>query len=861
MAAIAATIARLSVGPVDDLWRQVCDRLCAAFDARGIQPRDSVILLPYAALIEPLRAAFAERPGWQPRIETVLTLAAALGPAEDANVGQCSGDAALDRLQAAPWLAALPPGVDREHAAALLAEAAAALAEAAAAQPPAARTAWLADLAAALPAVGEGSGAIETALLRAAAAWAAAMPTPATDRLFALRPAAWAVLRIGGADTLAEAVLQHADCGGWLVDLDPDPAMPFAPWVGRRRPRLLAADDFEAEAMAAAAEVLQALSGQGERVALVALDRALVRRIAALLQRQGVELDDETGWKLSTSAAAGHVLARLRAAAPSAGGDDRLDWLKRWPPAQAPEQAAALAALEAGWRNGRNARLSAAQQEAAAALWAQAEPVLQAWHQPSQRWLADWLALLARQLQDDGEDTLLEADVAGQRLLQLLHQAQASPAWRAALAGTRMDLPAFASWFGSWCELTTLQRSPSPGSRVVLTPLARAVGRPFGHVVLAGADAQRMGRDSGGPALIGDALAQRLGLETASGRRQRRLLALAQLLRAPGLSVLWRLADEGAALSPAAEIEALQAAWQAGGEPLPTQAPQLALLPVPAAPSLRPLPTAATQLPPLLSASSADALRQCPYRFFSRAVLRLGEAEEIDEPARKRDYGDWLHATLHQFHSHRQPGQDDARALQAAADETLAALTLDPADMLAFCASLQQLLPDYLDWLVKHEAAGWAWSAGETALQAAPEAWAPTRLRGVLDRVDRHADGRRQVLDYKTGSVSSLRARLVDPSEDTQLAFYVALLQAQPEPGLIEAAYLALDERGGPKLLPHADVAASATQLVEQLGAELQRLRAGAALPALGEGSLCDHCEARGLCRRDHWPAPVKGSV
>ena len=34
-----------------------------------------------------------------------------------------------------------------------------------------------------------------------------------------------------------------------------------------------------------------------------------------------------------------------------------------------------------------------------------------------------------------------------------------------------------------------------------------------------------------------------------------------------------------------------------------------------------------------------------------------------------------------------------------------------------------------------------------------------------------------------------------------------------------------------------------------------ERLRAGEPLQALGQGALCDHCEARGLCRRDHWAA------
>jgi ATP-dependent helicase/nuclease subunit B len=34
---------------------------------------------------------------------------------------------------------------------------------------------------------------------------------------------------------------------------------------------------------------------------------------------------------------------------------------------------------------------------------------------------------------------------------------------------------------------------------------------------------------------------------------------------------------------------------------------------------------------------------------------------------------------------------------------------------------------------------------------------------------------------------------------------------------------------------------------------DLQRIAAGAALPALGNEVVCDWCEMRGLCRRDFW--------
>jgi ATP-dependent helicase/nuclease subunit B len=62
-----------------------------------------------------------------------------------------------------------------------------------------------------------------------------------------------------------------------------------------------------------------------------------------------------------------------------------------------------------------------------------------------------------------------------------------------------------------------------------------------------------------------------------------------------------------------------------------------------------------------------------------------------------------------------------------------------------------------------------------------------------------------------------------------------------------------MDATQGLEVHEHADVATSAAALVEGLAEDLRSLRDGAALPPLGEGSACDHCDARGLCRRDHW--------
>jgi ATP-dependent helicase/nuclease subunit B len=151
--------------------------------------------------------------------------------------------------------------------------------------------------------------------------------------------------------------------------------------------------------------------------------------------------------------------------------------------------------------------------------------------------------------------------------------------------------------------------------------------------------------------------------------------------------------------------------------------------------------------------------------------------------------------------------------------------------------------------LAAREAAGWHWLDGEREARLdAGDAPRPL-LRGRIDRIDRGPGGEQQLIDYKTGSATRLRARVADPLEDTQLAFYAALMEG----AAVSAAYLTLDDAKAPELLEHEDVGASAAALLAGLADEWPRLAAGAGLPALGEGAVCETCEARGLCRRDHW--------
>jgi ATP-dependent helicase/nuclease subunit B len=326
------------------------------------------------------------------------------------------------------------------------------------------------------------------------------------------------------------------------------------------------------------------------------------------------------------------------------------------------------------------------------------------------------------------------------------------------------------------------------------------------------------------------------------------------VLRSPSVTLLRRHRDGEEPLADSPLVEWWQLAC--AQERRPTPKPRDWLAPTRALPReavARPLPVAASRLPAQLSATQLDALRACPYRFFARAVLRLDEVDELEAGLEKRDYGDWLHAVLFRFHH---SGGQDATALQAAADAVTQEQALDEADLLPWRASFETLAPAYLTWWQARQAAGWCWVTGEEDRRRAVDGVPDLQLRGRIDRLDEGPGASQQLLDYKTGSVAGLKDKLKVKLEDTQLSFYAALMRADDSPALFGASYLALDDKDAPVELPHERVGETAALLVEGLAHDWQQLRAGASLPALGEGAVCETCEMRGLCRRDHWGAP-----
>jgi len=838
--------------PAHALW---CDaelgivgRIARSLAEHGLHPSRTVVLVPYAQLMQVARGMWAEHgpPGFAPRFETTRNWARSIGGfVPDAD--DIAFDMARDLLTAQSLLARAGFGASRNALAGRLVEIALQLAPLAAAESPDERMAWMQRVRGSVEA-GRGSEwfDVESALNGVALAWAGSSGY-ATDVLF------------------APSALSQVDRLIVLDGLQPDPLIRkladqfgercmHLPLVTKDAPShvgLHAAADPEDEAERAAACVLRHVADGRAPVALVATDRALTRRISAHLVAHGVMPHDETGWKLSTTRAAGGLMSALRACVHDAGSDQVLDWLKH---AEFFDRSAVLS-LEArlrdrGMRDWRGwcAFVAASTKPQDAMLRPLTESIEAMRAELARpRPLGEWLVAVRALLDASGLWLGLMSDVAGLESISALHL-DAEPG---EIRGPRCTLVEFTAWVRDVLEAASFVLVPGESEplQVVILPLHHLLGRAFGAVVVPGCDDQRL---PASPEPAGDwSAAQREALalpsREASEAAQRAGWAVA--MSAPHCDVLWRQFDaSGEPVRPSPLVQMLHLDGVAEDATDPREPMQVATQPTP-----HPRPHGNALMPPTLSSTAYEDLRRCPYRFFALRQLGLRSSDELDAELDKRDFGNWLHAVLGHFHEalKSDPTSDlhARRTMMTAAEEQATReFGLSEAEFLPFAAAWPATRDGYLTWLADHE-------AREGAVFVESEPWKEVplsriKLVGRLDRVDATPDGRAFVIDYKTESADKTRERVKDPYEDTQLAFYAALF---PDDTL-RAAYVNVGEKSsGTRTFEQEDIVEARDALVEGVIGDLERIAAGAPLPALGEGQVCEHCAARGLCRKDFW--------
>jgi len=659
------------------------------------------------------------------------------------------------------------------------------------------------------------------------------------------------------------------------------------------RLHLCEVSSLEDEAEQAAQRIIDWLQAGKQKIAVIAQDRVISRRLRALLERAQVYVADETGWKLSTTRAAACLAAWFEVVATRADTMALLDFLKSpFLPlgsgaidtsevADGQSKADLVMDIELALRRNNvvgnwEAVLFTLERQPQAREWI--AQIARLAHQygnsagASRRSLKDWTQISIQTLTELGMLNPLQEDLAGTQVVQMLQ----------ALSSDCHGLDMHFS-FSEWRAFINLQMESTPfkqeqfDQRVVMLPLNGARLRTFDAVYLIGGDARHLPSKPQETLFFTNAVRRECGLVTREQRQLQQLRDFSELILSNEEVVLsWQSQINGElnALSPWVEQVRLHLARQQQSPLLMSKRALAEHRLVPVIPQ-QPRPSGVSLMPTTLSASGLSSLIACPYQFFAGRMLKLSAIDELSDMPEKRDYGDWLHAILKTYHDRLLADQlsltDDRVGLLHSISDTwfVRVLKQSPA-ALGYSIRWRKVIPAYVVWANERESDGWQFAFGEVWAEA-QLAWddGAITLRGRVDRIDeRHLDNgeiERAVLDYKTKNKTALKARLKN-FEDHQLAFY-GLLQAKiPHSDDVNdldmtlldpvdtAYYVALEtERDKTGDVEAPDYGKWKSELEAAIRQNMRAIQHGAGLPAQGVESVCAYCDVRGLCRKGAW--------
>jgi ATP-dependent helicase/nuclease subunit B len=662
----------------------------------------------------------------------------------------------------------------------------------------------------------------------------------------------------------------------------------------QERIQILSAKSPEQQALGIELKVRLWLAENVGQIGIVTQDRRLARRLRALFERAGIQLQDQSGWALSTTSAAAVLERWLECIEQDFDHLPLLDLLK------SPlliEQQAREEHLGTVYRFEQDIVL---RENIASGLWryrrqldARHKRLPEIWtlkmttalhglfdqlEQAASPLLAimgkqnlqpmTFISALQESLQRLGLLDAFATDAAGQRILTELE------GMTRALDGRKlvMHWAELRSWLGrtleryNFCPQTTQ-------SRVQLLDLNDAALSQYDALVIAAADLEHLPGRSEPSAFFNDAVKQSLGLEVSTDKQRQQFYHFRCLLEsAPLLLLSYHHEQNGETVAPSPWLAALQnfhqLAWDdrleaetlnqylaAGYTGFNYSLPLEPNKPVPAQPRI----TCPTQLlPTSLSASGYQQLIDCPYQFFAAHCLNLKASDEIRAALEKSDYGQRIHLCLQAFHSGVEGYPAPFGEVVNEANRQAAEQHLDTISQAIFARDLednfqhrgwlrrwQQTIPLYIDWQIKREEE-WHFSQAECEGTAK---LAGNHLKGRLDRLDQAIDDDSYaIIDYKTGYTP--KPADVDSGEAVQLPFYALLLGEHVQ----RVEYLSVDKEVKSRAMLEGEwLDELREQQQQRLTDIIEALHHGHALPAWGDEKTCGHCDMQGLCRRDAW--------
>lgn len=208
---------------------------------------------------------------------------------------------------------------------------------------------------------------------------------------------------------------------------------------------------------------------------------------------------------------------------------------------------------------------------------------------------------------------------------------------------------------------------------------------------------------------------------------------------------------------------------------------------VAASPPPRPRPPLAAR-PRELSVTRIETLRRDPYAIFAEYILKLRALRPLDEDAGAAERGTRIHAALDDW-ARAHPGdtlpEDALHRLIEAGEAALADIIDRPAVRAFWLPRFRRIAAWFLGFERhrRREARTLATELKGTVRIDAPAG--PFVLKGTADRIDRFADGRLGIVDYKTGRVPSVKE--VESFLAPQLPLEAAMARRGAFPGIAPA--------------------------------------------------------------------------
>jgi ATP-dependent helicase/nuclease subunit B len=191
----------------------------------------------------------------------------------------------------------------------------------------------------------------------------------------------------------------------------------------------------------------------------------------------------------------------------------------------------------------------------------------------------------------------------------------------------------------------------------------------------------------------------------------------------------------------------------------------------------RPCPPVAAR-PRRLSATQIETWMRDPYAVYARHVLGLRALEPIDADPGAADRGNFIHDALNRFlRAHRDALPEDALARLLAFGRQAFGAALERPGVAAFW---WPRFEHVAEWVIEMERARRATirplvseAKGTITLDLSGN---PFELAAIADRIDRMADGKLAIIDYKTGALPS--GRDVEAGFAPQLALEALIAEA-----------------------------------------------------------------------------------